>query len=115
MKIIKFISILPLLLLMQVAIADGEKISDRMKTAEIPVEGPFYGFYLGPDLTGHVKSKDCAECKQNLFKITPDVMAFLDSKPVSLKQFVRTKLQPDTVFLYADTKKVKRISWVSKK
>jgi preprotein translocase subunit SecD len=89
-----------------------------MKVLETGMEGPFYGFYLGQDLRGHVKTKICKDdnnCKEHSIKITSDIRATLDGEEVSLSQFVMSKHQPAVLHFSTDTHKLVRITWISKR
>ena len=82
---------------------------------EFAEEGPFYGFYLGKNLEGHVKTKACETCTERMFIITPDVKATLNGKPVPLSRFVLSKHVPSVLHFDIKTKKLSRIVWYTKK
>ena len=119
MKSFRFISILALFMfsLTAVAYTPGSKpIRGTPKILEYGMEGPFYGFYLGNDLKGHVKTKLCEKenvCKEMIIKITPEVKAFLDGQEVPLAQFVMSKYQPVSLHFDTESHKLNRISWFS--
>jgi hypothetical protein len=112
----KRVIILTLMVLLPTVAAAAGKTG--MKVLETGMEGPFYGFYLGQDLKGQVKTKICTEdnkCKEHSIKITPDIRATLDGEEVSLSQFVMSKHQPAVLHFSTDTRKLVRITWISKR
>ena len=119
MKTFRFFSFVALFIfsLAAVAYTPGSKpIRGTPKLLEYGMEGPFYGFYLGNDLKGHVKTKLCEKedaCKEVTVKITPDVKATLDGHDVPLAQFVMSKYQTVSLHFDTDTHKLARISWLS--
>ncbi|MDH5473107.1 MAG: hypothetical protein OEY87_06190 [Gammaproteobacteria bacterium] len=94
------------------SVSSAQAFFEQMEFAE---EGPFYGFYLGKDLNGHVKTKACETCQEKMFIITPDVKASLDGKPVPLSRFVMSKHVPSVLHFDMGTKKLSRIVWYTKK
>lgn len=76
-------------------------------------EGPFFDFYLGKDLNGHVRTKGCEDCKEVTIPISPSVKAHLNNKPVKLDRFILSKHQPSTLHFNREGKLV-RIDWHTK-
>ena len=87
----------------------------KQEQVDYTEEGLFYGFYLGKDLQGYVKTKACKTCKEKVIKITADARAFLDGKQVPLSRFVMSKHVPSSVHFYVKTKKLSKIVWFTKK
>ncbi|MDH5765171.1 MAG: hypothetical protein OEZ38_04065 [Gammaproteobacteria bacterium] len=77
-------------------------------------EGPIDAFYLGKDLTGFVKTGKCYGCKEMTFKITPEIKAELNGKPVPLSKFILSKHKPDCLKFSRKTNKLVKITWVSR-
>ena len=87
----------------------------KQEQVDYAEEGPFYGFYLGKDLQGYVKTKACETCKETVIKITADARAFLDGKEVPLSRFIMSKHVPSSLHFDIKTKKLSRILWFTKK
>jgi len=85
-----------------------------VKLLEFTDEGPVVAFYLGKDLTGYIKTKQCDSCKVTTYKITPDVKAVLDGKEVPLSDFILSGHKPVGVHFSTETRKMTRIVWFSK-
>lgn len=119
MKIFVAIFMCLFLTVTHAATSTGSK-TDRfkLKVLETGLEGPFYDFYLGKDLNGHIKMKECESklnCKVVVYKITPDVIAILDGQEVPLSYFVMSNHQPSTLHISNETQKLARISWATPK
>lgn len=102
-------------LLFAIAFLNAGPALAKQEQVEFAEEGPFYGFYLGNDLQGYVKTKTCETCKEKVIKITADAQAFLDGKQVSLNRFVMSKHVPSSLHFDIKTKKLSRILWFTKK
>lgn len=84
----------------------------RPVVLETAIEG-VHAFYLGKDLHGYVKTRDCKDCKEYMVKISPQDEAFLDGKPVPLENFVMSNHLPSVIHINKKTKRL-RIIWYSK-
>ena len=85
------------------------------KSLLVTQEAEVTSFYLAKDLTGFVKIKYCKSCVAKHFKITPDIKAYVNYKPVSLRQFIMSKTKPNSITLERKSKKFVAMDWFIKK
>jgi|GEM_PF-5676227 len=72
-------------------------------------------YYMDKNLTGFVKIRKCKTCKEELFKITPKIKAFLSNKEVPLSGFVGSKNKPRSLVFERATGKFVALNWLRKR
>ena len=88
--------------------------NDKFNINEEVIEGKPDTFFIGKTLEGSMRIKACDGCKDLKLRITPRVKAFLEGKPVLLKDAAKRTDKPLVVFYDSKTKSVTRLHWFTK-
>ena len=78
------------------------------------IEGKPDTLFIGKTLEGSMRIKACDSCKVLKLRITPQVKAFLEGKPMLLKNAAKRTDKPLVIFYDSKTKLVTRLHWFTK-
>ncbi|MCW8855252.1 MAG: hypothetical protein OQK76_08980 [Gammaproteobacteria bacterium] len=87
---------------------------DKVNINEEVIEGKPDTFFIGKTLEGTMRIKACDSCDDLKLRITPDVKAFLEGKPVLLRDVAKRSDKPLVVFYDSKTKLVTKLHWFTK-
>ena len=86
----------------------------KVNINEEVIEGKPDTFFIGKTLEGAMRIKPCDSCNDLKLRITPQVKAFLEGKPVLLKDAAKRADKPLVIFYDSKTKLVTRLHWFTK-